>query len=215
MRSKQLSLSLSKGQRGGRRSGSGRKRLHSKGVAHRPREKVSARTPMHINFKYKTFIRNKQCLKLLKRAIVNARSHGLRIVQFSLQSNHIHLIVEAETNGILTRGMRSLTVTMAKGIKKGRVQLERYHLHVLRSVRETKNAVKYVLFNQQKHEKGTYSKVDDYSSLLSNLRGLEWAKDFAKKTKMTLIIGKGESWIPDKQRSYLLKFGMAGLFCSS
>ncbi len=167
---------------------------------------------MHINFKYKAFIRNKQCLKLLKRAIVNARSHGLRIVQFSLQSNHVHLIVESENNQVLTKGMRSLTVTMAKGIRKGRVQLERYHLHVLRSVRETQNAVKYVVFNQQKHEKGTYSKVDEYSSLLSNTRVLEWIKAFAKKTKMTLIIGKGGWWIPDQEKSYLLKIGMAGLF---
>ena len=170
---------------------------------------------MHINFNYKAFIRNKQCLKLLKRAIVNARSHGLRIVQFSIQSNHIHLIVESENNKVLTKGMRSLTVTFAKGLGKGRVQLERYHLHVLKSVRETKNAVKYVLFNQQKHEKGTYSKVDEYSSLLSNTGVLDWVRSFAKKTRVTLIIGKSESWIPDKQRSYLLQFGMAGLFCSS
>lgn len=212
MRSKQLALSLSKGLRGGGRRGSGRKRIHSRGVSHRIREKVSIHTPMHINFKYKAWIRNKQCLKLLKRAIMNARSHGLRVVQFSLQSNHVHLIVESENNEVLTKGMRSLTVTMAKGIKKGRVQLERYHLHVLRSVRETKNAVRYVIFNQQKHEKGICSKVDEYSSLLANTRALEWIKGFAMKTKMTLSIGKGEEWIPDRERSYLLKFGMAGLF---
>lgn len=215
MGTKQLSLNLSKGKRGGRRPGSGRRRIHSKGVGHRRRERVSGKVPMHINFKYKAFIRNKQCMKLLKRAIVNARSHGLRIVQFSLQSNHVHLIVESESNAIVTKGMRSLTVTMAKGLHKGRVQLERYHLHVLRSVRETKNAVRYVVFNQQNHEKGTYSKVDEYSSLLSNQCVLEWVKEFSKIAKMTLIIGKGDSWKRDGERSHLLKLGMAGLFCSS
>jgi REP element-mobilizing transposase RayT len=215
MGTKQLTLNLSKGGRGGRRPGSGRPRIHSKGVGHRRRERVSGKVPMHINFKYKALIRNKQCLKLLKKAIVNARSHGLRIVQFSLQSNHVHLIVEAENNKTLTKGMRSLTVTMAKGIAKGRVQLERYHLHVLRSIRETKNAVKYVLFNQQKHEKGTCSKVDEYSSLLSNTTCLEWISSFAKFGKMTLTIGQRENWLQDKERSYLLKIAMAGLFTKS
>ncbi len=210
MRSKQLSLQLSNGRHGGRRPGSGRRRIHSKGVAHRMREEVSTRVPMDINFKYKAFIKNKQCLKLLKKAILNARSHGLRVIHFSLQSNYIHLIVESENNSILTTGMRSLTVTFAKGLKKGRVQLERYHLHVLRSIRETKNAVRYVVFNQQKHEKGTYSKVDEYSSVLSHK---EWIKEFAKRGKMTLLIGKRSEWESDKVRSYLLRISMAELFC--
>jgi REP element-mobilizing transposase RayT len=80
-------------------------------------------------------------LKILKRAIKNCRSHGLKVLHFSLQSNHLHLLVEAPNNEILTRAMRSLSVTFSKGIGKGRVQLERYHLHVLRSLKETRNAV--------------------------------------------------------------------------
>ncbi|WPU66418.1 transposase [Peredibacter starrii] len=151
MNKKQLSLNLYQGKSGGRRPGSGRKRIHSKGVAHRIREKVTNRTPLHINFKYRTFIKNKYCLKLLKRAIINARAHGLRIIHFSLQSNHVHLIIEAENNDTLTKGMRSLTITFAKGLNKGKVQIERYHLHVLKTIKETKHAVQYVLFNQQKH----------------------------------------------------------------
>src|SRR5690606_29712838 len=114
MRTKQLKLNLYKGSWGGRRPGSGRKRLHSKGVAHRKREKVNERLPLHINFKFNKHIKNKMCLKLLKKAIMNDRSHGLRIVHFSLQSNHIHLIVECGSNQTLTKGMRSLTVTFAK-----------------------------------------------------------------------------------------------------
>jgi hypothetical protein len=62
----------------------------------------------------------------------------------------MHFIIEADNNRILEAGMRSLTVTLAKGIKKGKVQLERYHLHVLKTIRETKNAIHYVLFNEQR-----------------------------------------------------------------
>lgn len=148
---KQQALNLFRGKRGGRRPGSGRKRIRSRGVAHRKREACSHRTPLHVNFKYRLRIRNKEFIRLLKKAVLNSRRKGLRIVHYSVQSNHCHFIVEAEDNEKLSSGMRSLTVTLAMGINQGKVQLERYHLHVLRSVRETKHAVHYVLFNEQKH----------------------------------------------------------------
>ena len=133
---------------------------------------------------------------------------GLRVLHFSLQSNHIHVIVEADTNKLLTKGMRSLTITMAKGLQKGRIQKERYHLHVLRSVRETRNAIRYVLFNKQRHEKGTCSAIDDYTSVLSLRNGLKLIQEFAKN-RMTIVIKKGEAWIPDPPVSYLAKIAVS------
>lgn len=196
---------------GGRRLGSGRKRVHSRGVAHRIREKVTHRTPLHVNFKYRTTIKNKTSLKILKRAIINARALGLRVIHFSMQSNHMHFILEADSNEILSRGMRSLTVTFAKGLNKGRIQIARYHLHVLRTVQETRNAVRYVLFNKQRHEKGTYSKIDGYSSLLNMEKAWEIIREFARRTKMTLAIGEREEWEIDQGMSYLVKEGMRSL----
>ena len=199
---KQLDFSFG---RGGYRRDSGRKRIHSRGVAHRKREKVLLKTPLHINFKYQTQIKNKFCLRLLKRAILNARKHGLRVNHFSLQHNHVHLIVEAETNVVLTKGMRSITVTMAKGLKSGKVQIERYHLHVLKSLRETKNAVLYVLFNKQKHEKGTYSTVDEYSSILYVKEMWKALRMFVKKENITLKIERIENeFILDPAKSWFL-----------
>lgn len=202
---KQTKLNLYQGKRGGRRPGSGRNRIKSKGVAHRPRETICSRTPMHINFKYKTYIKNKDCLRLLKRAILNARSHGLRVLHFSLQTNHIHLIVEADDNGTLTTGMRSLTVTFAKGLKKGQVQIERYHLHVLRALRETKNAIHYVIFNQQKHEKKKTSNIDEFSSILSLPNALKIIKRFSQAAAMTITIKHIEIWNLDRGKSYLAR----------
>lgn len=163
---KQFSLNLHRGTRGGRRPGSGRKRIHSKGVAHRCREKVTLKTPLHINFKYRLHIRNKEKLRLLKRAILNSQRHGLKVLHYALQSNHVHLLIEATDSKTLTKGMRSITVTMARGIDQGKVQLQRYHLHVLRTVRETKNAIIYVLFNEQKHSGSKIVKMDGFSSLV-------------------------------------------------
>lgn len=183
---RQLALNIYRGQRGGIRPGAGRKRLRSKGVAHRIREKVTFRTALHVNFKVTTAIRNKHCLKILKRAIKNSRIHGLSIIHFSLQSNHVHLVIEAVNNEILTRGMRSLTITFAKGINKGRIQIERYHLHVLKSLRATKNAIHYVLFNQQKHSGMKRAYVDSFSSL----GAVKDLKDLARSAKMTVILSK-------------------------
>lgn len=194
--------------RGGRRQNSGRKRIHSKGVSHRTREEVSRRTPLHINFKYKAYMRNKYCLKLLKRAILNARKLGLRVNHFSLQYDHVHLIVEADSNSILESGMRSITVTIAKGMKMGKVQLERYHLHVLRSLRETRNAVLYVLFNRQKHEKGTSSKIDAYTSVLQLRNWREIVRIFVSKTGIRMSIEGVESWAVDEPVSNLGKMAI-------
>lgn len=199
---KQTSMKLNGQNHGGLREGAGRPRIHSKGVAHRVREKVTRQTPVHINFRFKTHIRNKSSLKLLKRAIANARSYGLRIVHFSMQSNHLHFIIEADNNDILTTGMRSLTITFAKGIGRGKVQVERYHLHVLKGLQETKNAINYVLLNKQKHEKGTCSTVDEYTSIYGMYSLM---KTYAKLNKITLKIGHLIKHTIDEPISYLGK----------
>jgi hypothetical protein len=102
-----------------------------------------------------------------------------------MQSNHIHLIIEAKDNSILSSGMRALTVTFAKGLKQGRIQIERYHLHVLKTKREVEHAVYYVAFNQQKHEKGTYTILDEFTSALADLK---MVKEYAKRMRITIRI---------------------------
>lgn len=97
----------------------------------------------------------------------------------------MHFIIETDDNNSLERGMRSLTVTIAKGIKKGHVQLERYHLHVLRTIRETKNAISYVLFNEQKHSGRMSFVLNCFSSV-----ELRVAKTLAKKARLTLHLNR-------------------------
>jgi len=209
---KELQFNLFKGMRGGRRPGAGRKRIHSKGVSHLKRETVTKRTPQHVNFKFKCSIRNKDCLKLLKRSIQNAQKMGLKIIHFSLQSNHVHLITEAENNEVLTRGMRALTITFSKELNRGRVQLERYHLHVLKTLREVKHAIVYVLFNEQKHTKKKASKIDGYTSVLYLEEGLKLVRNFAQKNKVTLKIDKiWEEFTLPQSSGYLLSKSLKDL----
>lgn len=199
--------------RGGKRKGAGRKRIHSRGVAHIERETVKRRNPCHVNFKYKCSIRNKPCLRLLRRGILNARKQGLRILHYSLQHNHIHLIIEADNNLILSSGMRALTITFAKGLKMGRVQLERYHLHVLKGLQETRNAINYVLFNRQKHEKRKSSVIDEYTSILQINEGLGLIKAYVRKHKVTLKIVAGSLWPVDVPISFLAREAIKNPSC--
>lgn len=204
---------LKKSSRGGARKGAGRKRIHSPGVAHTTRETVGRKTPCHVNFKYRCSIRNKPCLRLLRRGIINARKQGLRILHYSLQSNHIHLIIEADNNQILSSGMRALTITFAKGLKMGRVQVERYHLHVLRGLRETRNAINYVLFNRQRHEKRNISVIDNYTSILQLKEGISLIKAYVRRFRMTLRVENCDNWPVDRPLSYLAREAIKNPSC--
>lgn len=176
---KQLELNIYKGQNGGRRPGSGRKRVKSKGVAHKPREPITSKTPLHINFKYRMTIRSDYFRKILERAIENALQKDLYITHYTIQSNHVHLIAEASNNHALSSGMKSLTTTIVRLLNKGSIQIERYHLHVLRTQAETDYALEYVLLNDLKHT----GRLDK---------------------RFTKTIGTGKSWLLIKANELLL-----------
>lgn len=81
---------------------------------------------------------------------------GLRLVHYSIQSNHVHAIVEVRDNDALTRGMQGLAVRIAKALnrlwsRRGRVFADRFHSRALQTPRETRYALAYVLNNARKH----------------------------------------------------------------
>jgi len=81
---------------------------------------------------------------------------GFRVTHCSVQSNHIHLIAEAENKVSLARGMKGLAVRIAKGVNRavgrtGSLFAERYHAHVLKTPREVTRAIEYVLGNWFRH----------------------------------------------------------------
>ena len=81
---------------------------------------------------------------------------GCRIAEFSVLSNHLHLILEAGSGAGLAQAMKGLLVRIARRLnplwkRKGSMFRERFHARVLRGWREVKNAVRYVLLNARKH----------------------------------------------------------------
>ncbi len=84
---------------------------------------------------------------------------AFRVVHFSVQSDHVHLIVEASDGDCLARGMQGLAIRLARGVQRvldesGKVWGSRYHARALRTPREVRNAIVYVLMNIKKHARG-------------------------------------------------------------
>jgi REP element-mobilizing transposase RayT len=203
---KQIEFNLQKGTWGGRRENSGRMRIKSAGVAHRSREKVSMRTPVHINLKLSHSLRNGTGIAALRRSVENARKY-LKILHYSLETNHIHLIIEAKDNEHLEMGMRSFTNTFVKMIGKGSLQKERYHLHVLRTREEVRNAFRYVIMNHLNHTKMNSIKAD----LFSSLHTLD-LKETARLYQVSIIETKKLRPVDlDQPSSWLAKQGFSDL----
>jgi REP element-mobilizing transposase RayT len=86
------------------------------------------------------------------------RRRDFRLVHYSLQGDHAHLIVEAKDPEALGRGMKALGARLARAVnrifrRKGPVLADRYHLRVLRTPTEVRSALAYVLLNARRHAK--------------------------------------------------------------
>jgi REP-associated tyrosine transposase len=84
------------------------------------------------------------------------RRGGFRIVEFSIQGNHVHLICEAKSQGELSRGMQGLMSGMARTLnrelgRKGTIFADRYHAELITSPTQCRNALLYLLANGKKH----------------------------------------------------------------
>ena len=134
--------------------------------------------PVHVTLRMASHVynlRSRRAFRVIGPAIAKAaeRFH-VRIVHFSVQGNHVHLIVEAATPRALSRAMQGFSVRVARGLnrmmhRRGRVLTDRFHAHVLRTPTETRRAVAYVRHNFRKHlaqigKPVSPRFVDDYSS---------------------------------------------------
>lgn len=157
--SKQLELDLHR--HGGKRRGAGRKPNGERaGVSHLRRSRLTRLLPIHVTVRMERHVynlRSRRAFSIVGRAIASAASRfGVTIVQFSVQGNHVHLIVEASDTGALSRAMQGFSIRVAKGLNRlmgraGRVLADRFHSHVLRSPTEARRAVAYVRNNHRKH----------------------------------------------------------------
>ncbi|HEY8079576.1 MAG TPA: transposase [Labilithrix sp.] len=163
---------------GGKRDGAGRPRGKSGRVRHGARPRLSAHTPVLVTMRtrFVTSILREQMIFRAVRALIARVSRGeTRVVHFSVQRDHMHLIVEAPDKLTLARRMQGLASGVARLVNRAlgrRLPFwnGRYHREDLRSPREVRNRLVYVLMNFRKHradEAGTPTRIlDPFSSAL-------------------------------------------------
>jgi len=115
-------------------------------------------------------LRSELVQRELREAIRATRREDFRIVEFSVQADHIHLIVEAESGTALSAGMKSFSVRAARRLntrvlrRRGSLWGDRYHRRDLGSPRAVRAALVYVINNHLKHGEHEAGLVDECSS---------------------------------------------------
>jgi putative transposase len=116
-------------------------------------------------------LRSQHVFPTVRRALSQAtrRSPSFRIVHYSVQVDHVHLIIEAADKVSLSRGLRGLVIRIARQVnqllmRKGRLWADRWHARALTSPRQVRNALVYVLCNFRKHTRRAPAGIDPLSS---------------------------------------------------
>jgi REP element-mobilizing transposase RayT len=188
---------------GGARRGAGRKRQKRAGVPHRERPAHCARHPAHVTLRVVRGLpnlRKKRAFRVIEEAISRAaHKETFRLVHFSVQGNHIHLIVEADDARALASGVQGFEIRLARGInaltrRRGRVFSDRYHARPLKTPREVRNAIAYVVMN------GAHHKVCRGLDHCSSARCFDiWTPEAGVRPPKPwrLIVAQPESWLLD------------------
>jgi REP element-mobilizing transposase RayT len=164
---------------GGERARAGRKPAgEAPGISHRRGIEMDARFPVLVTLRCRPHVwnlRSHRSFVVVAKALRGVLGRAdFRVVHFSVQGNHVHLIAEAGSPDALANGMRALSGRMTIGLnrmmgRRGSVFADRYHARVLRTPAEVKNAVAYLLGNFASHaarrgERVPGSFVDPHSS---------------------------------------------------
>jgi len=117
-------------------------------------------------------LRTPRGLRRLEGAFRKAKERdGFALLHYSIQRDHLHLMVEVKNRRKLSKGMQALGIRLAKALnslwrrRKGGVFAERYFAVALEGWRQMWRAVRYILNNGRKHGSWTVrSEPDPYSS---------------------------------------------------
>ncbi len=130
------------------------------GLPHRSREHFRTSLPAHVTLRMRADVPSLRTTPILraieKTFAVGCERSDFRLVHYSLQGNHAHLIVEARGRAALGRGMKAIGARLARAVNRvadrtGRVFADRYHVRLLPTPREVRHALRYVLLNARRH----------------------------------------------------------------
>ena len=138
----------------------GRAKKGRRNVSHLARPKQASRFPVHVTLRVSKGLpnlRERRAIRTIERCFLAGCSRlGMRLVHYSVQRDHMHLIIEAKGREQLSRGVQGLSIRVARRLntlwqRRGRVFADRYHARILRTPREVRHCLNYVLNNSNRH----------------------------------------------------------------
>lgn len=207
----QMELDLTRRTWGGKRDGAGRKKQKGRHDSpHRSRPQHVARYPVHVVLRAvpevgrlrRPAVHEATCRAL----VVVSKRVDFRVVHISVQHNHVHAIVEADTGDALESGMRALAISLARRInaaldRRGKVFAFRYHATSLTTPTQTRNAICYVLNNWRRHNEDERelaertAVLDRYSSAISFAGWQDWKLRAWPPGYAALPVVRAETWL--------------------
>jgi len=147
------------GTHGGWRPNAGRPKVRF-GVTHDRRAEVAPTHPQHVTHRIVDDVpslRRGPVVEVIRAAIAAAHTPEFRVAEFVIESNHLHMIIEAASNDARSRGLKGLMGRIARGVNRtfgrtGKVFADRFHARALKTPREVRNALRYVLNNTRHHD---------------------------------------------------------------
>lgn len=160
--------SREKPKHGGRRANAGRKKTDAFRCdpSHATRPELSFKHPVHVMLRTLASVpRLRQrdgyeAIRAVLRHFVDGAS--FRVIQISIQRNHLHLIVEAADKDALRHGMQSLAIRAARALnagfeRSGKVFAFRYKAKQIKTADYARNVLSYVLNNWRRHREDRYT----------------------------------------------------------
>lgn len=96
--------------------------------------------------------------KIVLRQLNRLNDESFQIVHFSIQTNHVHLVVEARDRATITRKMAGFMISFAKllnsrvlGRSKGKVWSDRYYRRDIEGGGDMNRVLRYVFGNAKRH----------------------------------------------------------------
>jgi REP element-mobilizing transposase RayT len=129
---------------------------------HRSRAAVPRGCPLHVTMRVRPGIPSLRSVRLvheIRRSLAEASERGgFRVVHYTLMTDHAHWIVEATDKRALACGIKSIASRLARAVNRvfdrtGPVLDGRYDSVVLRTPRQVRHALRYVLLNARKHSR--------------------------------------------------------------
>ena len=186
--------------RGGRRPGAGRPKTPGAGVPHLRRAPLASRFPVHVTARLGDVhtLRRRECYRAVRDALQGGSNRfAMRVVEYSVQANHLHLVCEAADRRALARGLQGLLIRIARGLnrtlgRRGKVFADRYHDRILRTPSEVRRALDYVLHNARRH-----------AARLGRRAPRRWLDPCSSARS---FFGLEARWLPEP-RTWLMRFG--------